>query len=147
MDFDLIVRNARLFDAERNAPLVDIGVRDGRYAAIAPGLDGAAGEQLDVAGGVVSPGFVETHIHLDKTCILDRCACAAGRSLPRAMERISAVKHTFSVEDVVVVDATDAVDGLREIAPTLMGYKRGRRTYVRERARLLRPALERSDSP
>jgi cytosine/creatinine deaminase len=100
LDFDLIVRNARLFDAPRNAPLVDIGVRDGRYAAIAPHLGGAAGEHLDVDGGVLSPGFVETHIHLDKTCILDRCACAAGRAPHRAMERVSEVKHTFSVEDV-----------------------------------------------
>ena len=41
--------------------------------------------------------------------------------------------------DFVVIDAADAVDGLREIAPTLMGYKAGRRTYVRERAKLLRP--------
>jgi cytosine deaminase len=41
--------------------------------------------------------------------------------------------------DFVVIDATDAVDGLREIAPTLMGYKAGKRTYVRERARLLKP--------
>jgi cytosine deaminase len=44
--------------------------------------------------------------------------------------------------DFVVVDAADAVDGLREIAPTLMGYKAGRRTYVRERAKLLTPAPE-----
>jgi len=41
--------------------------------------------------------------------------------------------------DFVVVDAADAIDGLREIAPTLMGYKAGRRSYVRERPRLLRP--------
>jgi cytosine deaminase len=41
--------------------------------------------------------------------------------------------------DFVVIDATDAVDGLREIAPTLMGYKAGRRTYLRERARLQWP--------
>jgi cytosine/creatinine deaminase len=100
VDFDLIVRNARLLDADRGAPLVDIGIGGGRYAAIAPALGGAAREQLDVAGGVVSPGFVETHIHLDKTCILDRCAGATQRSPHRAMERVSAVKHTFSVEDV-----------------------------------------------
>ena len=86
MDFDLIVHNARLFDADRKAPLVNIGIRDGRYAAIAPDLGGAAGEELDVEGGVLSPGFVETHIHLDKTCILDRCAGATGRA-PRASSR------------------------------------------------------------
>jgi cytosine/creatinine deaminase len=100
LGFDLIVRNARLFDADRQAPLVDVGIRDGSYVAIAPDLGGAAGEQLDVEGGVLSPGFVETHIHLDKTCILDRCASAAERAPHRAMERVSAVKHTFSVEDV-----------------------------------------------
>jgi cytosine/creatinine deaminase len=93
LDFDLIVRN-------RQAPLVDIGIRDGRYVAIAPDLGGAAGEQLDVEGGVLSPGFVETHIHLDKTCILDRCAGEIGRAPHRAMERVSEVKHTFSIEDV-----------------------------------------------
>src|SRR5262245_39870707 len=59
-----------------------------------------AREELDVAGGVVSPGFVETHIHLDKTCILDRCESAKARAPHGAMERVSAVKHTFSVEDV-----------------------------------------------
>jgi cytosine/creatinine deaminase len=100
LDFDLIVRNARLFDADRDAPLVDLGVRDGRYAAIAPALGGAAGEEVDIDGGVVSPGFVETHIHLDKTCILDRCAGATARAPHGAMERVSAVKHTFTVEDV-----------------------------------------------
>jgi cytosine/creatinine deaminase len=100
LDYDLIVRNARLFDADRQAPLVHIGIRDGRYAAIAPDLGGAASEELDVEGGVVSPGFVETHIHLDKTCVLDRCARATERAPHGAMERVSAVKHTFSVEDV-----------------------------------------------
>jgi cytosine/creatinine deaminase len=100
VDFDLIVRNARLFDADPTAPLVDMAVRGGRYAAIAPGLGGAAGEEVDVGGAVVSPGFVETHIHLDKTCILDRCAPAAARAPHGAMERVSAVKHTFSLEDV-----------------------------------------------
>ena len=100
MDFDLIVRNARLFDADPSDPFLDIGVSGGRYAAIAPGLGGEAGEVLDVGGGVVSPGFVETHIHLDKTCILDRCAGAPVRAPHRAMERVSEVKHSFSVEDV-----------------------------------------------
>ncbi len=100
MDFDLIIRNARRFDADQQAPLVDIGIRDGRYVAIVPNLGGAAREQVDVEGGVLSPGFVETHIHLDKTCILDRCAGATERVPHRAMERVSAAKHTFSVEDV-----------------------------------------------
>ena len=33
----------------------------------------AEAETIDVDGRLVAPGFVETHIHLDKSCILDRC--------------------------------------------------------------------------
>lgn len=41
--------------------------------------------------------------------------------------------------DFVVVDADDTVDALRQISPTLVGYKAGRRTYTRRPAVLHRP--------
>jgi cytosine/creatinine deaminase len=100
LEFDLIVRNARLFDADRSAPTMVIGISGGKFAAIAPRLEGTVGETVDASDCAISPGFVETHIHLDKSCILERCACVTSRSPHRAMERVSAVKHTFSVEDV-----------------------------------------------
>lgn len=100
MGFDLLVRDARLPDAGRGGATVDIGVSGGRFAAIAPRLAEAAGEVVEAGGRLVSPGFVETHIHLDKSCIIDRCACEESRARPRPMERVSAVKHTFTVEDV-----------------------------------------------
>ncbi len=97
MSFDLIIRNARLPDA---AGTTDTGIRDGRFAAIEAGLQGEAREVIDAGGRLVSPGFVETHIHLDKTCSIDRCACETARFPHRAMERTSAIKNTFTVEDV-----------------------------------------------
>ena len=100
MDFDLIVRNARLVGMNGETPLADLGIRDGRYAAIGPTLAGTAAETVDAGGRLVSPGFVETHIHLDKSCIIDRCACEGRRFPHDAMERVSDVKHTFTVEDV-----------------------------------------------
>lgn len=100
MSFDLIIRNARLVDAISSAPLVDLGIRNGRYAAIEHELAGEAAEVVDAGGRLVSPGFVETHIHLDKTCTLERCEHETSRSPHRAMERMSAIKHTFTVEDV-----------------------------------------------
>ena len=72
---DLIIRNARL--AHDPTAAVDIGIAGGRIAAIASGLTAEA-EALDVGGRLVSPGFVETHIHLDKSCILDRCSAQRG---------------------------------------------------------------------
>ncbi len=100
MGFDLLIRDARLPAAGRGGPTVDIGVSGGRFAAVAPRLAEEAGEVVEAGGRLVSPGFVETHIHLDKACIIDRCACEEARSRPRPMERVSAVKHTFTAEDV-----------------------------------------------
>lgn len=94
---DLIVRNVRLASAPEDQP-VDIGIIGGRIATIARGLQADAPD-YDAGGCLACAGLVETHIHLDKSRIIDRCAPEAGRA-PRSMERVSAVKHTFTVEDV-----------------------------------------------
>ena len=93
---DLVVRNARLASAPE-APPVDIGVADGRIVAVQPGLHAEA-PSYDADGRLTCAGLVETHIHLEKSRIADRCAPETGRQ-PMAMERVSAVKHTFTVED------------------------------------------------
>lgn len=100
MAFDLLLRGARLPDAAPDAPPVDIGVQAGRIAAIGPALGAEAGELVECDNRLVSPGFVETHIHLDKSCTINRCACETARFPHRAMERTSDIKHTFTVEDV-----------------------------------------------
>ena len=100
MDFDLAVRDVRLADASPDQPTTDIGVKAGRIAAIAPRL-GAAREEMKGGGRLVCSGFVDTHIHLDKSCILGRCEHTKKRNPHLAMERVSAVKHTFTVEDVI----------------------------------------------
>jgi cytosine deaminase len=93
---DLIVRNARLAAAPE-APLVDIGIADGKIVAVQPELRIEAPSH-DAEGRLTCAGLVETHIHLEKSRIVDRCAPETGR-LPMAMERVSAVKHSFTVED------------------------------------------------
>ena len=93
---DLIVRNARLPSGD--AGLVDIGVEGGRFVAIESHLV-AEGEQIDVGGRLVAPGLVETHIHLDKSCILDRCPAASG-DLSEAIAEVATAKRDFTPEDV-----------------------------------------------
>jgi cytosine deaminase len=93
---DLIVRNARLAGAPEAAP-VDIGIADGKIIAVQPGLSAEA-PSYDAEGRLTCAGMVETHIHLEKSRIADRCDPETGRQ-PMAMERVSAVKHTFTVED------------------------------------------------
>lgn len=93
---DLILRNARLLGAEGN--LTDIGIEGGKIAVIAPAL-AAEGKTIDVGGRLVSSGFVETHIHLDKSCILDRVKSDKG-DLEEAIGEAAKAKLAFTPEDV-----------------------------------------------
>lgn len=94
---DLILRNSRVLDRDADA-LFDIGVDKGRIVAIEPAL-AAEGEEIDLGGRMVTPGFVETHIHLDKSCIIERCGSEEGRQA-MAVKRVAAAKPEFTVEDV-----------------------------------------------
>ena len=94
---DLILRNALIAGAE-NEPPVDIGIEGGRVAAIEAGL-AAEGEEIDVGGRLVSPGFIETHIHLDKSCLLDRCKSVQG-TLEEAISEVAKAKQNFQPDDV-----------------------------------------------
>src|ERR1700723_1934229 len=93
---DLVVRNARLASPPE-APPVDICGDTGKIVGIQPAFPVEA-PSYDALGNLVCAGLVETHIHLEKSRIADRCAPETGRA-PMAMERLSAVKHTFTVED------------------------------------------------
>ena len=99
MAFDLILRNARLANGDTASATVDIAVANGRIAAIEPRISGD-GESVDARGRCVSPGLVESHFHLDKSRILDRVTPPKDRRATYYMMRTSAVKHTFTVEDV-----------------------------------------------
>ncbi|HSC94478.1 MAG TPA: amidohydrolase family protein [Burkholderiales bacterium] len=99
MAFDFIVRNARLADGDAARPTVDIAVANGRIAAVGRGISGD-GETVDARGCFVSPGLVESHFHLDKSRIADRCAPQKDRRATDHMARTSAIKHTFTVEDI-----------------------------------------------
>ena len=67
-DADLIIRHARL----RHAPeqLVDIAVGDGRISQIGPRLDQTAPHEIEAHGNLVTPSFVNPHMHLCKVWTL-----------------------------------------------------------------------------
>ena len=94
---DLIVRNARVADRPTDE-LVDIGVERGRIAAIEHAL-AAEGQEYDAKGRLACPGLIETHIHLDKSRIIDRCA-PQERGQLSPVKGVSPLKKSMSVEDV-----------------------------------------------
>ena len=93
---DLIVRNARL--AMSSGEPIDIGVAGGKIVAIGKGLATAA-ETYDAGGRLACAGLIETHIHLDKSRIIDRFPPVEGRRIA-PMQQVAELKQTFTVEDV-----------------------------------------------
>jgi cytosine deaminase len=100
MEFDTILRGGRISGREHE--LLDIGVRDGRIAAIRPPgiISPDAARDVAIDGRLLVPGFVETHIHLDKSCISDRCTCRTG-TLQEAIASVAAAKLGFTEDDIV----------------------------------------------
>jgi cytosine deaminase len=64
---DLVLRQAHLPDGQ--GP-VDIGIVDDRIVTIERRINGEAHAELDVAGRLVSPPFVDPHFHMDATLSL-----------------------------------------------------------------------------
>jgi cytosine deaminase len=98
MGFDLIVRDARL--ASHGAEPVDIAIAAGRIAFVGTRFVADA-PTVDAGGRLAVPGFVETHIHLDKSCLIGRCRCETG-SLQEAIGLVADAKRAFTDEDVYV---------------------------------------------
>lgn len=63
--FDLIIRNGSVVLPD-SVESVDIAVKNGVIAAIAPKLEGEAAREIDATGQYVMPGMVDPHMHLSE---------------------------------------------------------------------------------
>ncbi len=95
---DLVVRNARLVDGR----VVNLGIADGLYVAVSEEhLDVSPGTAIDAEGRLVTPSFVNAHMHLDKVYTLPLAGDAAlasytSDSMGEAMRSI--VRHASAVK-------------------------------------------------
>src|SRR5258708_11731433 len=117
---DLVIRDACILEG-RELRTVDIGLQGAAIAAISPALAVDAPE-LKAAGCLVISGLIETHIHLDKTCILDRCRIEEG-TVAEAVRETAAAKRNFTVEDVYA-------RGKRTLERCIVGGTMRMRTHV-----------------
>jgi N-acyl-D-aspartate/D-glutamate deacylase len=70
--FDRVIRGGMIVDGSR-CPRYrgDIGIKDGRIAAIGQIGSGEADETIDAGGLIVAPGFVDLHTHYDAQLFWD----------------------------------------------------------------------------
>lgn len=71
---DVLIKGGLVVDGS-GAPgvVADVGVRDGRIAAVGTGL-GEARSVIDAGGRVVAPGFIDPHTHFDVQLLWDGAA-------------------------------------------------------------------------
>jgi len=64
VDDGFVVRDARVFDGERDLGVATVVVRDGRIAEVGAGIEAPAGlPVVDGAGKTLLPGLVDAHVH------------------------------------------------------------------------------------
>ncbi|CAM4202936.1 amidohydrolase family protein [Erysipelothrix aquatica] len=93
---DLIFKQVRI---DQDGALKDVAVENGKIVAIEDTIDTSATRVIDGRGRVLVPGFVESHIHLDKALIANRKPNLSG-TLKEAIEVTASLKPTFSAEDI-----------------------------------------------
>ncbi|MFD2333142.1 amidohydrolase family protein [Cohnella sp. GCM10020058] len=81
---------------------IDIEIRDGAIFRIVPAgpAGGETGKNaLDASGFMVTPGLVETHVHLDKAFLSERLERPAA-NLGEAIAMTAALKPEYTLQDV-----------------------------------------------
>ena len=112
--FDIVIRRARL--RGHGDRLAEIGIKDGRIAAIGERLGGKGGTEIDAGGNLVTESFVNPHLHLCKVWTLPMMEEEAlksyqGETMGKAMagiELASKIKEKYA-ESWIAENARRAV--------------------------------------
>ena len=124
-NYDLVIRNGTIVDGGGGAPYRgDVAVVGDRIVAVGE-VSGTAAEEIDAAGLLVTPGFVDIHTHFDGQVIWEsRLAptswhgvttvvmgnCGVGFAPVRAEDRDSLVALMEGVEDIPDPCLTEGLD-------------------------------------
>jgi len=115
VQFDCVIRDGTIVDGTGGEAYVgDVGIKNGRIAAIGR-FEGRGREEIDAAGRVVTPGFVDIHTHYDghivwserlnpssfhgvTTVVVGNCGVGFAPCRPRDRDRL--MKLMEGVEDI-----------------------------------------------
>jgi N-acyl-D-aspartate/D-glutamate deacylase len=123
-EYDLVIRGGAVVDGTGAAPIeADVAVKGGKIAAIGK-VAGSGAEEIDAAGKIVTPGFVDIHTHYDGQAVWsDRLApssshgvttvvggnCGVGFAPCRPGDRDRLISVMEGVEDIPEVVMTEGL--------------------------------------
>ncbi len=94
---DLVIRKAQL---RRTEGLRDIGIRGGRIVEIAPSIGARGAREIAADGRLVTPAFVNPHMHLDKCMVRDLMRPNATFSFDEAIELTWGFKRDRTIDEI-----------------------------------------------
>jgi cytosine deaminase len=95
--FDLVIRKARI---EGRAVLADIAVSAGLIERVSDQIAGDGQAELDAGGRLISPAFVQPHLHLDKAGTLPLLGRNSSGTLAEAISILHRIKRSASPQEV-----------------------------------------------
>ena len=94
---DLIIRNANLPDGRRGW---DIAVQEGRVKELTPAISAPARKEIDAAGCLVTPPFVDSHFHMDSALSYGRPRVNRSGTLLEGIQLWGELKPQLTVESI-----------------------------------------------
>lgn len=69
MDYDLLLKGARVIDPSQEVDgICDVGIVGEEIAVVEEGITGRAAEVIDLAGKILTPGWIDIHAHVYAGC-------------------------------------------------------------------------------
>ncbi len=103
-------------ELERGSVLIE----DDRIAAVEPDLGEVEADTIDAAGGVIMPGFVDTHRHTWQTAL--RGICSDWTLMDYFLGVRSTLSPRYSAEDVYVGNFAGALEALDAGVTTILDF-------------------------
>ncbi len=103
MKYDVVIANGTLFLSYGEMGKRDIGVKDGRIVAVEDRLEKSDADiVINASDKVVVPGFVDSHIHMDKAFSADADGCCGLLdACNHSKQEFTAYYQGWSSEDII----------------------------------------------
>jgi len=139
MPFDLVIRNGLVIDGTGSPGIeADVAVEGDKISAIGKHL-GPGKKEIDAAGKVIAPGFIDSHTHMDyflvlyphgnpvvnfgvTTIVIGDCGASCAPVPPKSEPLNVLINYLRRVLDKYV----DAKDWKWQTFPEYLGYLKGR---------------------